>query len=145
MTPNLQVNANHSDSLRGVRVLVADDCPDHVALLTGFLTRCGCLVYAATNGEDAIQLARTARPAIALLDIEMPRVNGYDVAAELRRSPGLEQIPLIALTGYAERHHWLPTIEAGFTSYVAKPIDLRSLATLLESLGANTNREPEHR
>ncbi len=135
---NMSAHASRPTALRNRRVLVADDCPEMVELLTAFLSRAGYEVDAVDNGDDVVQRMKAAAPAIALLDIEMPIKNGYDVASEVKRLPGFERIPLVALTAHDQRHDWLRTIEAGFTSYVVKPIDFLALGKLIETLCANS-------
>ena len=121
-------------SLSGIRALVADDNADLVELLYGFLTRCGCTVDVAMNGVEALRCAEQTRPSIALLDIEMPNMDGYTLALHLRNLPGWKDVPLVALTAHHERYHWDQAINVGFTSYVTKPIDMSALARLIARL-----------
>jgi CheY-like chemotaxis protein len=131
------VHDGHYPSLRGTRVLIADDNSDLLELLAGYLTRCRCTVDVATNGLDALRCAAQALPSIALLDIEMPSIDGYALVAHLRGLPHWKDVPLIALTGHQERYHWDEAINVGFTSYVTKPVDMPALARLIERLCAD--------
>ena len=121
-------------SLHGIRALVADDNADLLELLSGFLTRCGCAVDIASNGVEALQLAQGTTHTVALLDIEMPTMDGYTLALHLRNLPGWKDVPLVALTAHHERYQWDQAIEVGFTSYVTKPVDMAAVARLIERL-----------
>jgi CheY-like chemotaxis protein len=121
-------------SLRGARVLIADDNSDLLELLAIYLTRRGCTVDVATNGSDAIQRAEQAMPSIALVDIEMPSMDGFAVAKHLRQLPGWKDVPLVALTAHNDRYRWDEAMNVGFTSYVAKPVDMAAVARLIERL-----------
>ena len=133
------MNVNNPDeagqpSLHGIRALVADDNSDLLELLSGFLRRCGCSVDLATNGVEALSLAERTTPSIALLDIEMPTMDGYTLALHLRELPGWKDVPLVALTAHHERYRWDQAIEVGFTSYVTKPVDMAAVARLIARL-----------
>jgi|GEM_PF-5089432 len=121
-------------SLSGARVLIADDNSDLLELLAIYLTRCGCTVDVATNGSEAIQCAEQAMPSIALVDIEMPSMDGYAVAKHLRQLPGWKDVPLVALTAHNDRYRWDEAMNVGFTSYVTKPVDMVAVARLIERL-----------
>jgi CheY-like chemotaxis protein len=121
-------------SLHGIRALVADDNADLLELLSGYLVRCGCDVDIASNGVEALRLAETMTHSVALLDIEMPSMDGYTLALHLRSLPGWKDVPLVALTAHHERYHWDQAIDVGFTSYVTKPVDMSAVARLVERL-----------
>lgn len=115
-------------------MLIADDNSDLLELLAIYLTRRGCTVDVATNGSDAIQRAEQTMPSIALVDIEMPSMDGYAVAKHLRRLPGWKDVPLVALTAHNDRYRWDEAMNVGFTSYVTKPVDMAAVARLIERL-----------
>jgi len=121
-------------SLSGIRALIADDNADLAELLSGYLKRCGCDVDVATNGVEALRCAERSRPSVALLDIEMPNMDGYTLALHLRNLPGWRDVPLVALTAHHERYHWDQAIDVGFTSYVTKPVDMSAVARLIGRL-----------
>jgi two-component system, chemotaxis family, CheB/CheR fusion protein len=128
------VQDRSSPSLNGIRVLVADDNSDLLELLAVYLVRCGCTVDVATNGVEALSCAEQAMPSIALVDIEMPNLDGYEVAKRLRAVPGSKDVPLVALTAHHDRYRWDEAMNVGFTSYVTKPVDMAALARLIERL-----------
>ena len=117
-----------------MRVLIADDNSDLLELLAVYLTRCGCTVDVATNGVEALRCAEQAMPSIALVDIEMPNLDGYEVATHLRALPGWKDVPMVALTAHHDRYRWDEAMTVGFTSYVTKPVDMAALARLIERL-----------
>ena len=125
---------DRNPSLSGTRVLIADDNSDLLDLLAVYLRRCGCIVDVATNGGEALQSAERVMPAIALVDIEMPSMDGYAVAKQLRALPHWRDVPLVALTAHHDRYHWDEAMSVGFTSYVTKPVDMLAVARLIERL-----------
>jgi len=128
------VDDRHLPSLSGTRVLIADDNSDLLELLAVYLQRCGCIVDIATNGAEALECAERVMPSVALVDIEMPSMNGYAVATQLRASPRWKDVPLVALTAHRDRYHWDEAMTVGFTSYVTKPVDMAAVARLIERL-----------
>ena len=116
----------------GRRILLVDDnrdAADSLALLLGLE---GHDVRVAYAGRPAIEVAHEFRPEIAVLDLGLPDLSGYDVARLLRQDPALERIELIALTGWGQEEHRKRALEAGFDHHVTKPVDLEQLARLLE-------------
>jgi CheY-like chemotaxis protein len=80
-------------------------------------------VYQAFNGPDGIQTAKEKKPDVILLDIQLPEMDGYAIAAELRRSEDLKETPIIAVTSYAMVGDRERIMAAGATGYIEKPID----------------------
>jgi two-component system CheB/CheR fusion protein len=117
-----------------VRILVADDVPDAAEALS-ILLRCeGHDVSVAFGGQEAIELAQAVRPQVAVLDIGMPHLDGYDVAKAFRREAWGQDIHLIALTGRDDRASKLNATAAGFQQYVVKPIDPFKFLELLAEI-----------
>jgi len=88
-------------------------------------------VRLAYNGLDALEAAAEYRPELVLLDIGMPFMNGYEVARELRRQPGLDRIVLVAVTGYGQEQDRRRSQEAGFDHHLTKPVNADSLQALI--------------
>jgi CheY-like chemotaxis protein len=120
----------------GRRVLVADDNQDAADSLAMVLQLSGHEVRVAHGGRAALTLAQTFRPDVALLDIGMPDLNGYEVAKELRRELGGSGIFLIALTGWGQDDDRQRAKDAGFDHHLTKPLDLDTLETLLANCTA---------
>jgi PAS domain S-box-containing protein len=117
----------------GRRVLVADDNKDAADALAMLLELAGHEVRVAHGGRAALSLAQTFRPDVALLDIGMPELNGYEVAKLLRREPWGSRMFLIALTGWGQDEDRQRAKEAGFDRHLTKPVDTDALEILLST------------
>ncbi|HVW68721.1 MAG TPA: ATP-binding protein [Steroidobacteraceae bacterium] len=116
------------------RILVADDNYDSATSLGILLNDAGYDVRTAGDGEQALETAAQFRPDIILLDIGMPRLNGYEVARKIRAQPWGRRVLLIAVTGWGGAEHRQQTTEAGFDHHLTKPVDPGALTRLLSSL-----------
>ncbi|HVS76115.1 MAG TPA: response regulator [Steroidobacteraceae bacterium] len=116
------------------RILIADDNNDALESLATLLELSGHEVYTATNGGTALQCAERHLPEVALLDIGMPLLDGYEVAKRIRAQPWGQRITLVALTGWGQDSDRRRSREAGFDSHLVKPLDLDTLTDLLARL-----------
>ncbi len=116
------------------RILVADDNNDALESLATLLQLSGHEVYTAANGAVALESAEQHRPEVALLDIGMPKLDGYEVARRIRAQPWGAGITLVALTGWGQDSDRRRSQEAGFDSHLVKPLDLDKLTDLLATL-----------
>jgi signal transduction histidine kinase len=116
------------------RILVADDNNDALESLATLLQLSGHEVYTAANGAMALESAEQHRPEVALLDIGMPKLDGYEVARRIRAQPWGQRITLVALTGWGQDSDRKRSQEAGFDSHLVKPLDLDKLTELLAAL-----------
>lgn len=114
----------------GARVLVIEDNDDARAALAALLEIEGYVVDAAPEGTSGIELVRTNRPDVALVDIGLPGIDGYEVARRIR-GLGSPQPYLVALTGYGRPEDRQRATEAGFDAHLVKPVDPTDLAALL--------------
>ena len=105
------------------RVLIADDNRDAADSLALLLELSGHEVRVAHLGQTALSLAQTFRPDVALLDIGMPDLSGYEVARALRQEPWATDLQLIALTGWGQDDDRRRALEAGFDHHLTKPVD----------------------
>jgi PAS domain S-box-containing protein len=123
------------------RVLVVDDNRDAAETLALLLRSSGQEVRLAYDGLSALKAADGFQPEVVLLDIGLPGMNGYEVARELRRLPGLGQALLIAVTGYGMEADRRCALEAGFDRHIVKPVDPDRLLALVtsRSLGTGSN------
>jgi len=119
-----------------MRVLVVDDNEDAADLLAMSVRLMGHLVRVAHDGPTALQIAAQFQPDVALLDIGLPVMDGYELARHLRALPGLEPVRLIAVTGYSQEADRRHTAAAGFERHLVKPIQLDELQEALNSLKA---------
>jgi CheY-like chemotaxis protein len=113
-------------------VLVADDCPDTAASLAMMVRLWGHVCHLAHDGPEAVQKAMARPPDVALLDIGLPGLDGYQVARLLRRCPHTARALLVAVTGYGQEIDRWRGHEAGFDAFFVKPADPEDLARLLE-------------
>jgi len=116
------------------RILIADDNNDALESLATLLQLSGHEVFTATNGGTALQSVERHLPEVALLDIGMPMLDGYEVAKRIRAQPWGQRITLIALTGWGQDSDRRRSREAGFDSHLVKPLDLETLTDLLARL-----------
>jgi signal transduction histidine kinase/CheY-like chemotaxis protein len=116
------------------RILVADDNYDSATSLSILLNDAGYEVRTAGDGMQALETAVQFRPDIALLDIGMPKLNGYEVARHFRGQPWGRNMLLIAITGWGGDDHRQQTAQAGFDHHLTKPVDPAALTGLLASL-----------
>jgi len=125
-------------------VLVVDDNHD-VAESTAVLLRlAGCEVHLAHDGEEALRLVPRVRPDAVLLDIGLPRMNGYEVAERIRSDPENRDILIVAVSGYGQQEHRLRSKQAGFDQHVVKPIDPTALSGLLAALSSQRTASSEN-
>lgn len=123
-------------------ILVVEDNEDNLALLDYLLRVCGYSPLLARNGPDGIRIAIEERPAVILLDIRMPEMDGYQVAATIKSTPGLERTSIVAVTASVMPSDRQRIAASGFDGSIAKPIDpetfIGELRQLLpERLAAN--------
>jgi PAS domain S-box-containing protein len=119
------------------RVLVVDDAQAAGFVLARLLEKMGQRVTTAKDAFTALEIARRDKPEIVISDIGMPRMDGYQLAELLRREPGLEKIPLVALTGYGQESDKERAITAGFDFHLVKPVGLEVLQDLLRVITAD--------
>jgi PAS domain S-box-containing protein len=118
------------------RILVVDDNLDAAESLVAVLDELGHDVRMVTEGKRVVEIARGFHPDAVLLDISLPDVSGYELAAELRRSPELERVCLVAITGYAQEEHRRRSREVGFDYHCVKPLDFATLYRIIDGLDA---------
>ena len=116
------------------RMLVVDDNVDSAESLTMLLQVSGHETHTAHDGLEAVAVAERFRPEVVLLDIGLPRLNGYDAARRIREQPWGKDMVLIALTGWGQEADRRKSKEAGFDLHMVKPVDLDALVRLLGSL-----------
>jgi signal transduction histidine kinase/ActR/RegA family two-component response regulator len=116
------------------RVLVVDDNHDAADSLGALLRLLGADVHITYNGRDALAALESYRPAVVLLDIGMPGMDGYEVVRRIREQPHTNDVTVIALTGWGQEADRSRTHSAGFDYHLIKPADINALESLLGSL-----------
>lgn len=114
-------------------VLVADDDPDILSLVTLRLERDGYEVIGAPDGERAVEKALERTPDLALIDVSMPKLDGYEVTERLRQHEPTSAIPIILLTARVQDSDVARGVEAGADDYVRKPFSAADLRTRLQA------------
>jgi len=115
-------------------VLVADDDHDILALVTFRLERAGYDVVAAQDGEEALRLATARAPDLAVLDVMMPKLDGYEVTTRLRQNEATRQMPVILLTARVQEADIARGFEAGADDYVKKPFSPQELGARVQAI-----------
>jgi CheY-like chemotaxis protein len=120
-----------------VRVLVVDDNQDSAEMLAEALALFGCETLVARDGAETIRVVGDFQPQVALLDIGLPVMDGYELADRLRRGSGGEHLRLVAVTGYGQESDRIRAKQAGFDAHLVKPIALDAVADIIERLVAS--------
>jgi DNA-binding response OmpR family regulator len=115
-------------------VLVADDDPDILALVTFRLERGGYDVVAANDGEEAMRLALERAPDLAVLDVMMPKLDGYEVTTRLRQNERTSRMPVILLTARVQEADIARGFEVGADDYVKKPFSPQELGARVQAI-----------
>lgn len=113
------------------RILVIEDNQDNMTLIVDVLTSLDYVVIQAMDGEQGISLARSHVPDLILMDLSLPRMDGWTAARMIKTDASLQHIPIIALTAHAMVGDRERAIEAGCDDYISKPINLQELAVKL--------------
>ena len=119
-------------ALSGSRILVVDDNKDSADSLGMLLRLKGNEIRTAYDGIEAVDVAETFHPELVLLDIGLPKLNGYEVARRIRQQPWGQDMILVALTGWGQDEDRRRSQEAGFNFHVVKPVELAALEKLLD-------------
>jgi len=127
------------------RILVVDDSAAAATSLSQILKIMGNDVRTANDGEAAVAVAAQFRPDLVLMDVGMPKVNGYDAARRIRKHAWAQNMVLVALTGWGREGDRKKSSDAGFHHHLVKPISMDTLLKLLNGLKAPTDLTPESR
>ena len=124
----------------GIRVLVVDDNHDAAVMLAEALMQAGHETALAHDGIDALEVAARFEPDVALLDIGLPVLDGFEVARQIRSNTALSSTRLVAVTGYGQEHDRNRTRAAGFDAHLVKPVDIQQVSDLIAELARNGKR-----
>lgn len=109
------------------RILVVEDHEDNRRILRDLLTSAGCEVIEAVTGEDGIAMAESRLPALILMDLRLPVLDGYEAARRIKAKSALSRIPIIAVSSYALSGDDVQAFEAGCDAFISKPFSPREL------------------
>jgi two-component system, cell cycle response regulator DivK len=128
------------------RILVIDDHPANLKLTRVLLSSEDYLVRTAADAQEAFRGLKEFTPQLILVDIQLPGMDGLELARQLRRDPATQDISMVGLTAYAMKADEERILAAGLDGYISKPIDTRAVPTIIagylrkRSLAAKTNR-----
>ena len=114
-------------------ILIVEDNSKHLKLFRDILTLRGHEILEAGDGEEGLAMARLHRPDVILVDIQIPHLNGLELARILKEKSDTRSIPLVAVTARAMKGDQEYFLEQGFTGYISKPVDPRAFAEQVES------------
>ncbi|MHB8698832.1 MAG: response regulator [Sulfuricaulis sp.] len=117
------------------RILIVDDHVESATSLATLLRMYGHKVETAYSGPDALQIVTRFRPRLAVLDIGLPDMNGYELAAKLLKLPATKNTILVAMTGYGQIEDRRRAVAAGFHHHLVKPVETTRLKAIIETLG----------
>jgi DNA-binding response OmpR family regulator len=118
------------------RILIVDDEPDLLEILSIIFKAYGYETATATDGQEAIEQARANQPDLIIMDVMMPRLNGFEACRVIKHDPTLSRVPVIMLSAKTQQADKLGGIDSGADAYLAKPFDnMQVLAKVRELLG----------
>lgn len=126
---------SNSSSTPRPKILIADANSDTSASMAWLLGHRGLDVQTASDGVEALDAIRASRPQAAMLSIALPKMDGYAIAAEVRRNPETATLPLIAYTGFGREEEVARAYAAGFNCHVLKPASVDVIVASLASVG----------
>jgi two-component system, cell cycle response regulator DivK len=115
------------------KILIVEDNEDSRELVVKVLRNKGYEMVEAADGEEAVEKAVAEMPDLILLDISLPKLDGYEVAKRLKSREEFREIPIIAFTAHAMKGDREKAIVAGFEGYISKPVDIRELPVQVKS------------
>ena len=118
----------------GRKILIIDDDPDVCLIIKDFLEKEECTVYTAKNGEEGLKAAHHDKPDLILLDIIMPRVDGFQVLEKLKENKKTLSMPVVMLTARSDDEAKLTTASAYSEDYLIKPVKLKDLKSKIDEV-----------
>jgi two-component system cell cycle response regulator DivK len=116
----------------GKRVLVVEDDAQNSYLIGFILEKGGYTVVAASDGEQALEILETEQPDLILMDMLLPKMNGYEATKRIKAREGSKDIPVVALTAYSMKGDREKILESGCDGYISKPIDPETFVAEME-------------
>jgi CheY-like chemotaxis protein len=118
-------------------ILLVEDNPQNRYLMTFLLEKNGYTVDVAEDGEQALTMLETSAPDLILMDMQLPKVDGYEATGRIKADDRLRAIPLVALTAHSMKGDRAKAIDAGCDAYVTKPVDADEILALIARLIAD--------
>jgi CheY-like chemotaxis protein len=126
-----------------MNVLLVEDDPTDLKLLSAVLTAGGHTVVEKLSAEQALDAIKARHPDVILLDLKLPGMNGLALARRLKHDPDTQHIPIVAITAAREKFGKEEALTAGCDAYIVKPVDTRQLSDEIVSVAANRPETPE--
>jgi CheY-like chemotaxis protein len=117
-----------------LRILLVEDNPQNRYLMTFLLEKSGYTVDVAEDGERALDMLHVSTPDLILMDMQLPRIDGYEATRRIKASERLRSIPLVALTAHSMKGDRSKAIDAGCDAFVTKPVDADEILAVIERL-----------
>lgn len=114
------------------RILVVEDNHDNMTLIVDVLSSLDHIVLQASDGVTGLEMAQAEKPDLVLMDLSLPRMDGWEATRQIKANPDIQQTPVIALTAHAMIGDRERALEAGCDDYITKPINLSILISKLE-------------
>jgi two-component system cell cycle response regulator DivK len=116
------------------KILIVEDNPQNMRLVEMALSAESYFLLEATNGEEALEIAKQERPDLIIMDVQLPKMSGLEVTRKLREIPEFNRTPIIAVTAYAMKGDEEKALDAGCSAYLSKPIRARELPNLIAKM-----------
>jgi len=116
------------------KILIVEDNPQNMRLVEMALSAESYFLLEATNGEEALEIAKKERPDLIIMDVQLPKMSGLEVTRRLREIPEFTQTPIVAITAYAMKGDEEKALDAGCNAYLSKPIRARDLPNLVAKM-----------
>ncbi len=129
------------EAMKEITILCVEDESDARDKLSGFLSKNFGVVYSASDGIEGLEVFKTEKPDIIITDIQMPLMNGLEMAEEIRKENA--DVPIIITTGYDDEKYLVGSIDIGAMKYIKKPVDIKKLRSLLSEVALNIIQQKE--
>ena len=116
------------------KILIVEDNPRNMRLIEMTLRAKNYTLLKATDGEEALDITQRERPHLIIMDIRLPKMNGFEVTRKLRENPAFSHTPIIGVTAYAMKGDKERVIESGCDAYLSKPINTRELPGMIAEM-----------
>ncbi|AFZ46364.1 multi-sensor hybrid histidine kinase [Cyanobacterium stanieri PCC 7202] len=128
------ISSNSIQPSSNALILLAEDNEANISTISSYLKAKGYRVIIAKNGEEAVSFSQTEKPDLILMDIQMPKMSGFDAIVQIRQNSETTNIPIIALTALAMKDDQNKCLEIGVNDYFSKPLKLRALTNKIQEL-----------
>jgi DNA-binding response OmpR family regulator len=132
---------NRDKALKPEKILIVEDRPPTSLVLKDLLSSQGYNIACAYTGEEGFKEAMEFRPDLIILDLSLPTMNGWEVAAKIRQTPEIQSVPIIAITAHAIEYARDMSLKAGCNEYLLKPINHRILLNTIKQLLESSESE----